>query len=327
MLRFILKRVRTAIPMIFGLLTVTFFLIRLAPGDPTSLFIDPSIDPQAAAQLKENLGLNDPLPVQYGKWLGVIPPFEGLLQGELGISFSKQIPVVEVISEALINTLILTVAALIVDILVGVGLGVISALRRGTAFDRMTTVVGLFFYSMPHFWLALVLIMIFSLYLGWFPASQMHSIGYEVWPFWTRVQDLLAHMVLPVFVLGIASAASTIRYVRSSMLEVLQQDYIRTARAKGLPESTVIWKHGLRNALLPLITIIGLSFPFLLAGAVVTEVIFAWPGMGRVIIDAIFARDYPLIIANTMMAGVLVILGNLLADILYAVADPRARAE
>ncbi|MCK6541507.1 ABC transporter permease [bacterium] len=327
MLRFILKRVRTAIPMIFGLLTVTFFLIRLAPGDPTSLFIDPSIDPQAAAQLKENLGLNDPLPVQYGKWLGVIPPFEGLLQGELGISFSKQIPVVEVISEALINTLILTVAALIVDILVGVGLGVISALRRGTAFDRMTTVVGLFFYSMPHFWLALVLIMIFSLYLGWFPASQMHSIGYEVWPFWTRVQDLLAHMVLPVFVLGIASAASTIRYVRSSMLEVLQQDYIRTARAKGLPESTVIWKHGLRNALLPLITIIGLSFPFLLAGAVVTEVVFAWPGMGRVIIDAIFARDYPLIIANTMMAGVLVILGNLLADILYAVADPRARAE
>lgn len=327
MLRFILKRVRTAIPMIFGLLTVTFFLIRLAPGDPTSLFIDPSIDPQAAAQLKENLGLNDPLPVQYGKWLGVIPPFEGLLQGELGISFSKQMPVVEVISEALINTLILTVAALIVDILVGVGLGVISALRRGTAFDRMTTVVGLFFYSMPHFWLALVLIMIFSLYLGWFPASQMHSIGYEVWPFWTRAQDLLAHMVLPVFVLGIASAASTIRYVRSSMLEVLQQDYIRTARAKGLPESTVIWKHGLRNALLPLITIIGLSFPFLLAGAVVTEVVFAWPGMGRVIIDAIFARDYPLIIANTMMAGVLVILGNLLADILYAVADPRARAE
>lgn len=306
---------------------MTFFLIRLAPGDPTALFIDPSIDPQAAAQLKENLGLNDPLPVQYGKWLGVIPPFEGLLQGELGISFSKQMPVAEVISEALINTLILTVAALMVDILVGVGLGVISALRRGTAFDRITTMIGLFFYSMPHFWLALVLIMVFSLFLGWFPASQMHSIGYEVWPFWTRVQDLLAHMALPVFVLGIASAASTIRYVRSSMLEVLQQDYIRTARAKGLPESLVIWKHGLRNALLPLITIIGLSFPFLLAGAVVTEVIFAWPGMGRVIIDAIFARDYPLIIANTMMAGVLVITGNLLADIFYAVADPRARNE
>jgi peptide/nickel transport system permease protein len=325
MTTYILRRILGAIPLIFGLLTITFFIVRLAPGDPTSMFIDPNIDSRTAEQLKENFGLNDPLPIQYGKWLGVLPPFHGVLEGEFGVSFSKQRPVFEIISEALINTLILTIISLIVDMLVGVPIGIFSALRRGEKLDHALTMGSLFVYSMPHFWLALMLILIFSLGLGWLPASQMHTVNAEDLSAVEYFFDLVKHMIMPVCVLGIASAASTVRYMRSSMLEVIRQDYIRTARAKGLSEQKVIWKHALRNALLPLITIIGLSFPFLLSGAVITEVIFAWPGMGRVTIDAIFSRDYPLIIANTFVAGIVVIGGNLLADILYAVADPRVR--
>lgn len=325
MAAYIFRRTLGAIPLIFGLLTITFFIVRLAPGDPTSMFIDPNIDPRTAGQLRENFGLTDPLPVQYGKWLGVLPPFRGVLEGEFGVSFSKQRPVFEIISEAMANTLLLTALALILDILIGVPLGVFSALRRGEKMDHVLTMGSLFIYSMPHFWLALMLILIFSLGLGWLPASQMHSVNAAGLSAAEYFLDLLKHMVMPVFVLGIASAASTVRYMRSSMLEVIRQDYIRTARAKGLSERKVIWKHALRNALLPLITIIGLSFPFLLSGAVITEVVFAWPGMGRVTIDAIFSRDYPLIIANTFVAGIMVIGGNLLADVLYAAADPRVR--
>lgn len=322
---YILRRSLVSVPLLLGLLTATFFLIRLAPGDPATFFLDPSIDPSAADQLRKNLGLDEPLPVQYGKWLGVLPPFDGVLQGELGTSFSRHQPVVTILREAAWNTLILTSAALIVDLLVGIALGIVSALKRGEWVDKTISVVGLFLYSMPNFWLGLMLILIFSLWLGWLPASQMSSIGAERLGAMGYIQDRIAHMIMPVFVLGIASAASTVRYMRSSMLEVLNQDYIRTARAKGLRERDVIGRHAFRNALMPIITVVGLSFPFLLSGAVVTEVVFAWPGMGRVTVDAIFSRDYPLIIGCTMTAGVMVVAGNLFSDILYAIADPRVR--
>lgn len=325
MIGYILKRLAGAVPLIFGLLTLTFFLIRLAPGDPTAMYIDPNIDPDAADRMRENLGLNDPLMVQYGKWLGIIPPFEGVLQGEFGISFSKHRPVFDIVLESTGNTLLLTGVALGVDLAMGVLIGIIAALNREKNTDRIITIGSLFFYSMPHFWLALMLILIFSLGLGWLPASQMHSVNADQLSASGYIWDAILHMVMPVFVLGIASAASTVRYVRSSMLEVIRQDYIRTARAKGLSERKVIFRHALRNALLPLITIVGLSFPFLLSGAVITEVIFAWPGMGRVTVDAIFARDYPLIIANTLVAGAMVIAGNLISDLLYAWADPRIK--
>ncbi|NUM81846.1 ABC transporter permease [bacterium] len=325
MIVYILKRLAGAVPLTFGLLTLTFFLIRLAPGDPTAMYIDPNIDPDAADRMRENLGLNDPLMVQYGKWLGIIPPFEGVWQGEFGISFSKHRPVFDIVLESTGNTLLLTGGALCVDLVVGVLIGIVAALNREKKMDHIITVGSLFFYSMPHFWLALMLILIFSLGLGWLPASQMHSVNVDQLSTPAYIGDMISHMIMPVFVLGIASAASTVRYMRSSMLEVIKQDYIRTARAKGLSERKVIYRHALRNALLPLITIIGLSFPFLLSGAVITEVIFAWPGMGRVTVDAIFARDYPLIIANTLVAGVMVIVGNLLADVLYALADPRIK--
>ncbi len=325
MLIYVLKRSLSSIPLLFGLLTITFFLIRLAPGDPTALFLDPSIDPEVARDLRRNLGLDDPLWMQYGKWLGVLPPFSGVLQGDLGISFSRQQPVIDVLREAAGNTLILTGASLAVDLLVGVWLGIWSALRRGTWIDKTISVTGLFFYSMPNFWMGLMLILIFSLWLGWLPASQMHSIGAERLPPMEYAGDFLSHMILPVMVLGIGGAASTVRYMRSSMLDVLHQEYIRTARAKGLSERAVIYRHAFRNALLPILTIVGLSFPFLMSGAVITEVVFAWPGMGRVTVDAIFARDYPVIIGTTLVAGGFVILGNLLSDVLYSLADPRVR--
>ncbi len=322
---YLIRRTLQAVPLLWGLLTVTFFLIRLAPGDPATFYLDPSIDPSAADQLRKNLGLDEPILVQYGKWLGVMPPFEGVLQGQFGVSFSRHEPVLSILAEAARNTIILTGLALMVDLLIGISLGIVSALKRGRWLDKTISVVGLFFYSMPNFWLGLMLILIFSLWLGWLPASQMHSIGAERLSAFEYVQDFIAHMIMPVFVLGIASAASTVRYMRSSMLEVLNQDYIRTARAKGLSERRVIGQHALKNALLPIITVVGLSFPFLLSGAVITEVVFAWPGMGRVTVDAIFARDYPLIIGCTLMAGILVIVGNLFSDVMYAVADPRVR--
>ncbi|MCZ7554954.1 MAG: ABC transporter permease [Bacteroidia bacterium] len=319
MLRFILRRIVSAVPLLFGLLTFTFFIIRLAPGDPVALYVSADIDPHYADNLRQSLGLNDPLPVQYVKWL------KGMLSGELGVSLSMHDEVVHILARTIPNTLLLTSLALVLNFLLGIALGIASALRRGRPLDHFINVNALFLYSIPEFWLGLMLILGISLNLNLLPASGMHAPLAFMLPFWERLLDLLEHMILPVFVLGVASAAATGRYMRSSLLEVIHQDYIRTARAKGLSEVLVIGKHALRNALIPIITLLGLSLPFLLGGAVIVESVFAWPGMGKLTIDAIFARDYPLIIACTLVSGVMVIVGNLLADILYAFVDPRIR--
>lgn len=316
---YILKRVASAVPLLFGLLTITFFVIRIAPGDPTSFYIESDADPKVARHLRASLGLDDPLPVQYVKWL------RNMVTGDFGMSFIKHRPVNDVLRETIPNTLLLTSFALLINISLGILIGVLSALKRGTRFDHLIRVFALFLYSIPEFWLGLMLILGVSLYLDLLPASQMYSPGADVLPFIDRMFDLAKHMILPVFVLGIASASATGRYTRGSLLDVINQDYTRTARAKGLSEFTIIRRHALRNAIIPLITIIGLSIPFLLGGAVIVETVFAWPGMGYLTYEAIFARDYPLIIATTFIAGVMVIAGNLLADILYAVADPRIR--
>jgi len=305
--------------LVVGLLTITFFIIHLAPGDPTALYLTPEIDPKVADQLREKFGLNDPIYIQYFKWLWSV------VRGDFGISFSMHRPVVEIVLTAIPNTLLLTFFALVFDIITGVLIGTISAVRQGTRLDYGLTIGALFVYSVPEFWLGLMLILIFSQLLGILPTSQMHSIDAEFLSPFAYLWDTVKHLIMPVFVLGIANAASTARYMRGSLLEVIRQDYIRTARAKGLGEKQVIWKHAMRNALIPVITIFGLSLPFLFSGAVVVETIFAWPGMGRIAVDAIFARDYPLIIANTFVVGTMVILGNLIADLLYAVVDPRIR--
>ncbi|ARM30391.1 ABC transporter permease [Prosthecochloris sp. HL-130-GSB] len=320
MIIYIFRRLLVAVPLIFGVLTLTFFIIRLAPGDPAAFFIQPGISPNVAEQIRQQYGLDDPVYVQYVKWLGSV------LQGDFGRSFSRaQQPVIEVIAQALPVTVTIALLTLVANFVLGIAIGVVSAVKQNTLLDRSLTMGALFFYSMPEFWFALMMIILFALKLQMFPASGLNEIGAEYFGPWGFFLDRVWHLVLPVTVLSINGAAGIARYVRGSMLEVIRQDYIRTARAKGLAEKTVILKHGLRNALLPVITLVGGSLPFIFSGALFIEVIFAFPGMGRVTVEAIFARDYPLIIANTFISGALIILGNLVADVLYAVVDPRIK--
>jgi peptide/nickel transport system permease protein len=321
MIRFAVRRILVSIPLIWALATLTFFIVRLAPGDPLAMYYNPEIDPEVMETIRVRLGLDQPLHIQYVKWLG------SLAQGELGVSFSHHRPVMDILVETIPNTLVLTVFSLAMILVVGVLLGVISAVRQYSWVDNATTIGALFIYSMPGFWLGLMLIIVFSLKLGVLPASQMESVDAEYMAWGARLWDRALHLVMPVFVLGIASAASVARYMRSSLLEVIRQDYVRTARAKGLPERRVILRHALVNALIPIITLLGLYLPFLLSGAVVTETIFAWPGMGRLTIGAIFARDYPIVMATNLIAGVMVVAGNLVADLLYGIVDPRIRYE
>ena len=319
MTRYIIRRILMSIPLIWALATLTFFIIRMAPGDPLAIYYNPEIDPEVMETIRARLGLDQPLHIQYVKWLGA------LAQGELGMSFSHHRPVADILRETIPNTLVLTFWALLLDLVVGVVIGVVSAVRQYSWIDNVITVGALFIYSMPGFWLGLMMIILFSLKLGILPASQMESVDAEYMTATARFLDRARHLVMPVFVLGIASAASVARYMRSSLLEVIRQDYIRTARAKGLGERAVILKHALLNAMIPIITLLGLYLPFLMSGAVVTETIFAWPGMGRVTVGAIFARDYPIVMAANLIAGVMVVMGNLLADVLYGVVDPRIR--
>lgn len=319
MVRYLLKRLLSAVPILFGLVTLTFFLVHLAPGDPAAVYLSPDIAPEVAEQLAKRFGLNDPLHIQYLKWLG------NLSRADLGISFRFHRPVAEVLAEAIPPTLLLSGSALIVELILGISLGLFMAAKRGTVLDSSLTVALLFFYSMPAFWLALLFVLVFSLQLGWLPSSQMHSLGAEFSPTLAYVIDLLKHMVLPVGVLAVRYTAVSARYMRAGVLETLTEPYILTARAKGLDEASVLKRHALRNASAAIVTISGLEFGFLLSGALIIEVIFAWPGMGRVIVDALFARDYPLIVGTTLVAGMMVLLGNLLADIALAVVDPRVR--
>ena len=326
MFRYLLRRLLGAIPLVLGILTLIFFLMHLAPGDPTSRYFDPTISPEVMDQMRQNLGLDEPVPVQYMKWMGAF------LTGDFGYSFSYMRPISQILPEVMWNTVQLTFMALLVIFGLGMLIGIFQAVRQYSVADNVLTFVALFFYSMPGFWLALMLILIFSLKAsqwGWavqFPASQMTSGGYEFMTTGEQIRDRFMHLILPSIALGVGSAAGVARYMRGSLLEVIRQDFVRTARAKGLEERVAIFKHALRNALLPIITLLGLTLPFLFSGAVLIEVIFAWPGMGRLIVDAVFQRDYPLIMATSFVIAVFVILGNLLADVLYAIADPRIRA-
>jgi peptide/nickel transport system permease protein len=324
-LRFLVRRFLGAIPLVLGILTLIFFLMHLAPGDPTTRYFDPTISPDVMEQMRQNLGLDQPVPIQYVKWMGAF------LTGDFGYSFSYMRPISQILPEVMWNTLQLTFMSLLVIFGLGMLIGIFQAVRQYSVGDNVLTFVALFFYSMPGFWLALMLILVFSLKAsqwGWpiqFPASQMTASGYEFLSTGEQIRNRMMHLILPSLALGVGSAAGVARYMRGSLLEVIRQDFVRTARAKGLEERVVIFKHALRNALLPIITLFGLTLPFLFSGAVLIEVIFAWPGMGRLIVDAVFQRDYPLIMASSFVIAVMVILGNLLADVLYAIADPRIR--
>jgi peptide/nickel transport system permease protein len=327
MISYLLRRLLGAIPLLLGILTIIFFIIHLAPGDPTARFFNPNVSPEVIEQMRRNLGLDQPLHIQYFKWV------TSFLQGEFGFSFGQMRPIGDILPQVLWNTLQLTLISLVVIFAVGMLIGIVQAVRQYSAADNILTFLALFFYSMPSFWFALMLILVFSLKAsqwGWafqFPASQMTSVGYEFLPPGEKLLDRLQHLILPATALGIGTAAGVARFMRGSMLEVIHQDYIRTARAKGLSERVVIFRHALRNALIPIVTLLGLYLPLLLSGAVLIETIFAWPGMGRLLVDAIFQRDYPLVMATSFVIAVMVVAGNLISDLLYAVVDPRIRTE
>ncbi len=337
MVGYLIRRILGAIPLLLGILTLIFFIIHIAPGDPTARFINPNVSPRVIEQMRHNLGLDQPLHIQYFKWLW------SFIRGDFGMSFGQQQPISQILPGILWNTLQLTLVALVMIFVVGMLIGIVQAVRQYSLADNVLSFVALFFYSMPSFWFALMLILVFSLWmnqviienpgmgrwLGWlqFPASGMTSVGYEFMSPWGKFVDRFKHIILPAVALGIGNAAGVARYMRGSMLEVIHQDFIRTARAKGLSERKVIFRHALRNALIPIITLLGLYLPFLFSGAVLVETIFGWPGMGRAIVDAILQRDYPMVMATSFVIAAMVVLGNLISDVLYAVVDPRIRTE
>ncbi len=312
MQRYLARRALVTLPILLGITVLSYLIMSLTPGDPVTMLINPSMS-EADIEIKRRaLGLDQPVYVRYVKWLGE------LLQGNLGYSFSSGAPVARRIGERLGPTLLLTGTALALSYLIAVPTGVLVAVRRYTWIDYLATFLAFLGISLPTFFLGLAGIYVFALRLRWLPTGGTMTLGGE-----GGVLDLLWHLVLPASVLAVAGAGALMRYVRSSMLEVLGQDYVRTARAKGLAEGLVLRRHALRNALIPVVTLAGLQLPALLAGAVITEQIFEWPGMGRLTIEAINQRDYPVLMGITLITALLVAAGNLLADLAYAYIDPR----
>ncbi len=320
MAAFLLRRILQSLILVWIVLTITFFLLHLAPGDPMARYDHPDISPETVALMRERLGLDRPVVEQYFRWAA------GFARGDFGVSFRYNRPVASILAETIPNTLRLTVASMVLYVVTGIVLGMMSAARRYSVFDRLNTIIALFVYSIPSFWLALMLILVFSLKLGLLPSSHMQSLDSVSLSGAALFFDRAKHLALPAFVLGVASAAGLARYMRGSMIDVLREDYIRTARAKGLTEASVMFKHAFRNAAIPVVTILGMSLPFLLGGAVIVEKIFSWPGMGGLMVDAIYTRDYPVILAVNFVVAVMVIMGNLLADAGYALLDPRIMA-
>lgn len=317
--RYIINRILIAIPVLLGVTVLNFTFINLAPGDPIMAMIDPQTGPSGASleALREQLGLNQPAPVRYVIWLREV------VQGNLGYSYIHVRPVSERILERLGPTLVLTFSALFISVVIGIPLGLLSALKQYSFVDYILTIFGFAGLSVPNFFLAMGAIYLFSLRFDIFPAYGMITLGGDLHP----TLDMVYHLIMPAFILGLSSAASLMRFARTSLLEVLGTEYITTARAKGLRERAVIYGHAFRNALLPLITVLGLRLPGLFGGSVIIETIFAWPGIGQLAITAINERDYPQIMGLLLITAVLVLLANLITDIVYAYADPRIRYE
>ncbi len=320
MIRFVLRRLAASLLLLHLVLTATFFLVHLAPGSPAMLLAgDQRLPVEQQENLKRIYGLDRPLPVQYARWLSATA------RGDWGTSFTYQRPVTSVVLDAVPATLLLAFAGLLVEQAVGLVFGIMAARKPGSAADHLIRVISLLLFSQPAFWLALMAILLFSLVWPILPASHMYSVGAEDLGRGARFLDLLRHLVLPALVIGLTQAGSVIRYVRASVLDVLGQEYIRAARAKGISERRVVWVHALRNALPPLIQVMALSLGSLLSGILIAEVVFSWPGIGRLTFEAILSRDYPMILATTAFGAVGTLLTNLIADVFHALADPRVR--
>lgn len=322
MLRYIAKRLIFMIPLLLGITIVCFAVMHLAPGSPTDL--QTQMNPRASVEMKQRLkalyDLDKPLPVQYFLWLKKIAVFD------LGVSFSTdRRPVADKIKERLPITILLNVLSLSLIMVVAIPLGVLSAVHKDSLFDRIAGVFVFTGFAVPTFWLALLLMILFGIQLGWLPISGIRSLNYEYFPPGMAFWDFVKHLIMPVLLSAFGGLAGLSRYMRANMLEVIRQDYILTARAKGLSENNVIYRHALRNALLPVITILGLSVPGLIGGGVIFETVFAIPGMGQLFYMAVMARDYPVVMGILFIGAALTLLGNLLADVSYALADPRIR--
>ena len=306
MLNYVIKRLLSIIPVLLGISFLLFFMLRMLPGDPAQVLAGQMASPEEIETIRKQLGLDKPIYLQYGSFL------VRLVRFDLGRSTKTQNPVIEEIWARLPNTILLAVVAITLACLFGIPAGIISAVRPYTLIDYLVTITALFGISMPVFWLGLMLVVIFSVILKWLPAGGTGS--------WQ-------HVVLPSITLAAFVVAFIARMTRSTMIEALSQDYTTTARSKGLKEKAVIIKHALRNALIPIITVIGLQFGLLLGGAVLTETVFAWPGLGRLIVDSILARDYPMIQGTILIFGLFYILVNLVVDLIYVFVDPRIRYE
>ncbi|MEA3305827.1 MAG: ABC transporter permease [Candidatus Omnitrophota bacterium] len=321
MFNYIIRRSLLIIPMLIGIAFITFTIVHLAPGDPMSVRygLNPEISGTARAHLKELYGLDKPLFTQFFMWVKRIAVLD------FGNSFIDDRPVIAKIGERLPATLLLGAVSMLVIYLIAIPIGVSSAVKANSPYDRIMTVAVFIGYATPAFWFALLLIMFFGVHLGWFPVSGMRPWYVEYYSFFDSLKDLIWRLVLPVTATSLTSLAGISRYMRSSMLEALRHDYIRTARAKGLKESSVIYRHALKNALLPIVTIASMIIPSLIGGSFIIETIFAWPGMGRLGYEAIMNYDYPTVMGVGIIAAFLTLTGLLLADIMYAVVDPRIR--
>lgn len=316
MIHYLLSRFGQSLVLLFLVSLIGFMVLNLAPGGPLSQYtLTPGMTKEALDRIAEQMGLNRPLPVQYADWLW------NLIQGDWGKSYRDGRPVLEIIGGHLFATLLLMGSSTLLSVLIGTWIGIHTAVRQGSAFDYAATVAAMIALSIPTFWFGLVTIFVFSVWLGWLPAGNMYTVGDG------SLSDILVHLILPSCVLALVNVAIWSRYMRSATLDVISQDFVRTARAKGLSPRRVLMKHIVGNAMVPMITLAGMQLPTLLGGALVTETVFTWPGMGRLFLDSLGYNDYPVVMGLLMFSAILVLIGNLMADLLVAVVDPRIRLD
>jgi peptide/nickel transport system permease protein len=322
MANYLLKRILMLIPLMLGITLITFTVVHLAPGEPVEMqmAMNPKVGKEARERLRKFYGLDRPLHVQYADWVGK------LVRLDLGRSFSSDSrPVTAKIRERLPITLSLNIIALLLEFGLAIPIGIMAATHRDTWLDKGITVFVFLGFAVPTFWLALLLMYLFGVKLNWLPISGLHTLGSDSYGMVLYIWDMAKHLIMPIMVASFGSLAGMSRYMRSSMLNVIGQDYITTARAKGLPERVVIYKHALRNALLPLITLAGFSIPGLIGGSVIFESIYSIPGMGQLFYQSVMSRDYPVVMGILIIGAFLTLIGNLIADVCYALADPRIR--
>ncbi|MDJ0767066.1 MAG: ABC transporter permease [Myxococcota bacterium] len=322
-LRYITGRLLQGAIIVFAVTTFTFLLLQFAPGDPVdALGASASLSPEVAEQQRINFGLDRPIGIRYMRYIS------NVVRGDLGYSYTWPLPVLTAIKQRIPATVLLALAALIIDFAIGILVGAIQGARRGSRTDDTLSILSIALFSVPVFWLGLMALLVFSLGLGWFPQGGMRtSWAYEQMGFFATSWDIAWHLFLPALTLGLVGAASTARFQRAAMIDAVSHDYVKAARAKGLSERTIMFRHALRNALLPAITLFGISFPVLLSGAVLVEQVFSWPGLGALAVDAFSNRDYPLVTGMAIVVSAMVVVGNLIADLLYRVVDPRIRVD